>query len=288
MSAQGFAVGYFRDHVEVVVTGPWTAKAAEPILSGQADRLILNYALGFVEPDLEFLRGLPLRQLVVLDRRLSSLAPIADLSASLELLRLTTDPKLAVDLANFPLLRDLSADWQQIKATVSAAARLDRLHIGRYSAPDLRPLSSLENLRRLALTDRPRLASLAGLEAFRALRSLGIYGGRHLVDISALDGSDSLEELELEGCHKLAHIDAVSSCARLRRLNVSECGDLASLWPLADLAELEVVRLFGSTRIVDGDLSPLARLPHLNDLRMMSRRQYRPSVHDIQASLPRR
>lgn len=287
MSAQAFAVGHFRDHVEVVVTGPWTEQAAEPILSGEADRLVLNYAHGFAETDLEFLRELPLRQLVVLDRRLTSLAPLEGLSETLEFLHLTTDPKLSVDVAQFPRLVDLSADWQQVRSTVSAAVRLERLHIGRYSESDLKPLSGLGRLQRLALTDRPRLASLAGLEAFPDLRSLGGYLAGDLIDIAELGGRGLLEELELEGCRKLARIDAIAGCVRLSRLNLSECGDLASLRPLTGLAALEVVQLFGSTKVLDGDLAPLAGLPHLKELRMQSRRHYRPGVDDIQASLPR-
>jgi hypothetical protein len=76
MSSEGFAVGHFRDRVEVVITGLWSEQAAEPIRSGEADRLVLNYSHGFAERDLEFIRGLPVRQLIILDRRLTSLAPL--------------------------------------------------------------------------------------------------------------------------------------------------------------------------------------------------------------------
>jgi hypothetical protein len=42
---------------------------------------------------------------------------------------------------------------------------------------------------------------------------------------------------------------------------------------------------WGSTRILDGDLSPLARLPRLKQIRMRNRRGYRPAVGDLVASV---
>jgi internalin A len=145
-SQQEFAVGRFPDRVEVVVTGRWTADASRLFESGEADRLVLNYAHGFGETDLEFLRGLPVRQLVVLDRRLGSLAPLSDLGDTLELLHVTTAPSLTIDLGRFPRLTDLSADWHQVVATIKAASNLERLHVGRYDQVDLEPLAEFAGL----------------------------------------------------------------------------------------------------------------------------------------------
>ena len=64
------------DHVEVVVSGAWSPDGAAAFENGGASRLVLNYALGFNEPTLDFLRGLPIRQLVILDPRLTDLEPI--------------------------------------------------------------------------------------------------------------------------------------------------------------------------------------------------------------------
>jgi hypothetical protein len=287
MSQQEFAIGHFPDRVEVVVTGRWTADAAGPFESGEADRLVLNYAHGFSEPNLEFLRGLPVRQLVVLDRRLESLDPISALGDTLELLHVTTDPALALDLARFPRLVDLSADWHQVEATIAGGTSLRRLHVGRYGQQDLQPLSRLVGLRRLALTDRPLLRSLGGLSSLPDLRALGVFMAKDLDDVSELQGRSAIEDLELEGCRKLSTVDALAGCVGLSRLNLSECGDLASLAPLRGLTAIEVLQVFGSTKIVDGDLTPIADLPRLKELRIQSRRHYRPSVAEIQATLPR-
>lgn len=66
----------FDDRHEVVVTGPWTEEMVQAVESGVADRVVLNYALGYDEPDLYFLQYLPIRELVILDRRITDLAPV--------------------------------------------------------------------------------------------------------------------------------------------------------------------------------------------------------------------
>ena len=112
-----------------------------------------------------------------------------------------------------------------------------------------------------------------------------MFGAGSLVDLAGGAGREGLEELELEACSKIEAVDDLAGCTGLRRLNLSDDGDLASLEPLSGMERLEVLRLFGTTRIVDGDLGPLTRLPRLRDLRMRSRRGYRPSLTEVQANL---
>ncbi|HXH77107.1 hypothetical protein [Nocardioides sp.] len=253
------------------------------IESGEADRLVLNYGHGFNEPDLEFVRGLPVRQLVILDRRLRSLAPLSALGDTLEMLSVVTDPALTIDLASFPNLTDLSCDWHQVRATVGTAPQLQRLSVGSYDQADLEPLAELTRLRRLVMMDRPRLRSLSGVQRFTDLRELSVPLANKLHDVSALRRLANLESLDLEGCRKLSTIDDLIECVELRQLNLCECGNLASLAPLRGLTALELLHIYGSTNITDGDLTPIAALPRLKELRMMSRRHYNPKVDEIEA-----
>lgn len=275
------------DAVEMVLTGPWTQEAANILASGRVDRLVLNYALGFDSSSLEFLQGQPIRELVVLDRRLASLEPIHTLAQTLESLSVTTDPALAVDLARLPKVRDLSAAWSQVKRTIDAATGLRAAFFLGYEARDLEPLTSLGHLTELIFKDRPRLRSLNGISSLPALRLLGVYLAKDLDDIADIRGHRALHDLALESCRRLTRIDELGDCRGLRSLNLSECGDIESLSPISQLTDLEDLQLFGSTRILDGDLSPIADLPRLKSLRMRSRRSYRPSVEAVQSTLPR-
>ncbi len=108
---------------------------------------------------------------------------------------------------------------------------------------------------------------------------------RQLQDISDVAGVTSLRELEFEDCPALDTIDGVESLVNLRFLGLSECGDIESLVPIGSLEQLEVLYAWGSTRIVDGDLTPLARLPRLKEVRMRDRRGYKPRVADLVSAL---
>ena len=64
-------------------------------------------------------------------------------------------------------------------------------------------------------------------------------------------------------------------------LAFGDCGDIPTLAPLRPLDELRVVLAWGDTRVLDADLSPLADLPNLEELRMRDRREYRPRVREL-------
>jgi hypothetical protein len=120
------------------------------------------------------------------------------------------------------------------------------------------------------------------------LDHLGIYLATSLDDFGPLGETTTLRELHLESCRGLSDLFPIASSHALQLLNVADCGDIASLAPIAPLCELEAVWLYGTTKIVDDDLTPLAGLPLLSELRIMSRRSYRPSVDQLHALIANR
>lgn len=266
---------------EFVVTEPWTAESARIFREGRAHRLVLNYAHGFNEPTLDFLRGLPIRELEIIDRRLTNLEPIYSLAPTLESLDVTTKPDLKIRLTELPKLRSLGAAWAQVRDTISQVSGLDYVFLLAYTPDNLEPLSSHADLETLRMKDRPRLRSLAGLSHFPRLQRLGIYLASRLDDISELRGRSEIQELELVSCKKLSKINDLAECTGLRRLNIAESGDIESLSPLTGLINLEELHLHGSTKILDHDLTPIEGLPRLRVLGMMNRRGYSPSVDDL-------
>jgi len=276
------------DRRELVVTEPWSAEMAALIEQGAVDRLVLNYALGFEEAGLDFLRDLPVRELVVLDRRVTDLEPVYSLAATLELLHLTSDPGIRVDLTRLPELRELRADWAQVEQTIAAVPRLTRAAFRSYQPDDLTPLAPLADLTWVSMKDRPRLRSLTGLSALPKLVDLGVFLAQKLDDISELRGRSNLENLDLQSCRLITSTCDLDGCTSLRRLNLAEGGDLDTAGPLAGLVNLRALHLYGTTTFIDGDLSPIANLPRLAELRMQNRRHYRPSVAEIQAGLGNR
>jgi hypothetical protein len=242
----------------LVVTGPWSEATERALARGEADGLVLNYAHGFSERSLDVLDGgWPLRRLYVLDRSIVDLDPIGRL-ARLEELSVQAAADAVLDLGPLSRLRSVSGEWALIGRTLSAAAELERVSTWMFGDVDLHAFRDHVALKTLTIKDAPYLESLAGLGNLPDLASLTIVGARRLHEIDEIaELSESLRELKVEECPRIDAIEVVESLVDLRCLGISESGDIASLAPVGSLEQLETFYAWGSTRILDGDLSPL-------------------------------
>ena len=276
--------------VDLVVTGAWSPAAQEALESGRADGLVLNYARGFREQPIDFIEGLPIRKLDLLARSVKDLSPVYSLAPTLEELRVQSDPRAVIELEGLPRVRKLAASWPQVRSSILFAPQIEDLAVPSYSEPTLEPLSCLTSLASLVMKERPKLRSLDGMEAFRWLTRLAVFSASSLVDISAVETSRpaALQVLQLQACRKVPDITPIAGCVSLQFFDLSEGGEIPSVGPVSDLVNLERLYLYDSTRIADGDLGPIARLPKLKDFRMQNRPGYSPSVKEIQDVIARR
>jgi internalin A len=270
----------------LVVTGPRSDDAARALARGEADGLVLNYARGFCESSLDLLDGgWPLRRLSVLDRSIVDLGPIGRL-AGLEELSVQAAADAVLDLGVLPGLRSVTGEWALIGGTLSAVGELERVVTWMFDDVDLHAFRDHVALKTLTIKDAPCLELLSGLGNLPDLAVLMVVGAPRLHEIDDVaELSASLRELKFEECPRIDAIDDVGPLVGLRFLGISESGDIASLAPVASLAQLEAFYAWGSTRIVDGDLSPLAQLPRLKEIRMRNRRGYKPPVGDLVKAL---
>ncbi|GAB3040966.1 hypothetical protein GCM10027052_22980 [Parafrigoribacterium mesophilum] len=122
------------------------------------------------------------------------------------------------------------------------------------------------------------------------LEILGIYSARGLSDLSDLASASAprhLRELQLESDRRVTRLGEIGTATDLEFLNISELGEIESLAPVEGLKRLDTLYLYGSTRVMDADLTPLMELPLLEDLRIMNRREYTPSVAQVEAHISR-
>lgn len=245
-----------------------------------------NYARGFVGRDLRFVSDLPLRGLDILAPTIDDLAPVHELGETLESLAVKTGPHTHIDVGRLPRLKHLSCDWGQVADSIEETKTLESLFFLAYQAADLSPLAHLRDLRVLRMKDRPALRTLEGVQQLLWLDSLEIYVAP-LHDLAALAElrSPVLRTLALGGCQQVMELNALAACVALEELDLGDCGDVSTLSPIADLDRLNRLQLYGSTKVVDGDLTPLLGLHRLRDLRMMSRRTYTPSLTQVKRQL---
>jgi hypothetical protein len=173
-----------------------------------------------------------------------------------------------------------------IGRALGVAGELERVSSWMFGDVDMHAFRDHVALKTLTIKDAPYLESLAGLGDLPDLAALTIVGAPRLHEIDEIgELSASLRELKFEECPRIETIDVVEPLVGLRFLGVSESGDIASLAPVGSLAQLETFYAWGSTRILDGDLSPLERLPRLTEIRMRNRRGYKPPVGELAASV---
>lgn len=266
----------------LIVTEAWTDRISQLLAEGRVDGLDLNYAKGFKNTDLAVLENWPLKRLKILALTTKDLSHVSRLAGTLEELSVQTAPHALIDLEAFPALTTLSAEWGQIRSSVREAPRLRDLMVRSYDESDLMAFRWNPLLKRLRFKDRPRIESLNGVEMLRSLEQLAVYRAP-LHNLAPLaDSAPTIRELHVESC-RVRDLSPLASQRSLRFLNASDCGELASLGPLRELTDLSDLWLFGTSKVMDDDLSPLCSLPQLRELRMQSRRSYRPSVEDIKA-----
>jgi len=270
----------------LIVTDKWTSAASAAVERSDVDAVWLNYSRGYSEPDLSFVDAWPIKRLLILDRSVTDLTPLARFGQTLEHLSLQVAPGTSIDLATLPHLRSLAAYWDVIEDTLYAPEYLSELVILEYDEVDLDPLTVQPSLQSIKLKVAGKLTSLNDAGAFPTLTSLQIAAAPNLSDLCALGAaSATLRELAFESCREIYEIQVLGALSELRFLEIADCGVIPTIRPLADLARLEVLYAWGTTRIEDCDLSPLLRLPSLKEIRMRDRREYRPSLTAVKEQL---
>jgi hypothetical protein len=282
--------GYvIEDHPEgrtLVVTGRWTSEAEAAVQRTDVDGVWLNYARGFCEPDLLFVGEWPIRRLLVLDRSITDLRPLARLSETLEDLSFEVAPGIPVDLAELPHLRDLAATWEAVRDSLYASEHIQRLVVVDYDEVDLGPLSVQPSLQEIQLVGAPRLEALHGIASFPTLGILKIALARDLYALDEIAASAAtLRKLDFESCADIYDLDVLSTLSELRWLGISDCMGIPSIKPIGELGVLETLYAWGTTRVEDSDLSPLLALSKLKEIRMRDRREYRPRLAEVKAHL---
>jgi hypothetical protein len=286
VSRDGYVIEDLPAGRTLVVTDRWTKKAEKALQREDVQALWLNYARGYCEPDLSFVRDWPIRRLLVLDRSVTDLSPLAQLAGTLEDLSFQAAPGTTLDLATLPRLQSIAAAWDDIRETFYAPKYLSRVVVFDYNEVDLDPLTAQPSLQTIQLKVAPRLETLSRIASFPTLTALRIAAAPALDDLGDLSSvTSTLRELDLESCAAVDDIEVLSSLSDLRYLGISDCGRIASIHTIASLSQLTCLYAWGSTRIEDADLSPLLRLGRLSEIRMRDRREYRPRLADVKKQL---
>ncbi len=265
----------------LVARSGWDNRFFETISSQDIRELELNYAKGFVGKDLSFLQHLPfLRVLLLTHRTIEDISPIHHLR-NLIVLEVNTYCRTQIDFSRFTLLEECVLEWRPKATSLFNCTMLRKLFLNSYTGKSTDSFAALVNLEYLGLANAS-VVDLKGLSTLRALRFLGLYNPKKLESLIGIEPLSSLEHLEVNGCKRMRSIEPVAELTQLKNLHFCDDGHIESLRPIANLNKLEEVLFYGSTNILDGDLSPLIDLPHLRKVSFEERLHYSLSRSEIQ------
>ena len=258
----------------LVLTHEWRPEVKDYIIKNNIKGLYLNDAKGWRGDNLNFLHEL--KQLLVfriIDFRKKDSSAINTLH-NLRSLQISTYEKYEIDFSNFPKLEDCGIHWHNKLKNLYECKTIKDLYLYGYSeGHDTENLSKLHNLETLRISIAP-IRDLTGLSKLKKLKQLCIYYFSKLESLKGIGDILSLEHLEIRNCNKINKIDELATLVNLKHLELSDNKDIETLAPIRNLKKIEVCYFSGSTKIVDGDLSPIRKLPKLKKVVFTDRKSY--------------
>jgi hypothetical protein len=191
------------------------------------------------------------------------------------------------DFRKLVSLEALSVNWQPKKMVgLFEHTGLRKLLIDSYPHEDLSPLAGMTGLEFLEVRSKRALRSIRGLQRHPRLEVLQVVFGPHL-ELGADERlPPTIEKVEFYSCKSLARIDPLGRLPKLRDVKLDKCGHIESLAPLHHCRELTDLACY-DTPSDDGDMTFLADMPKLIDLRMQWRKHFKPERSVIDAVVMR-
>lgn len=249
----------------MVLRGAWSSAALEVARSLRIKELELNYAKGWNGRELDFLEGLTdlLESFEILDWNIENVSAVNAL-VGLRQLAVSTYCKTEIQFPKLPELEEVALEWRPRAASLFEHRGVKRVFLNKWNGgKDLSDFGEMRQLEALRLYSPTHLESLSGIEHLERLSRLDLAHARRLAGLSGVEHLVHLRRLSLDTCRKISSIPQVAALLELHELDIDNCGDIESFAPLGRLTQLERVSFIESTRIVDGDLSPLKELPKL-------------------------
>ncbi len=272
---------------KATVTGAWSLGVEEFLRTHDIKELELNDAKGWRGSEVTFLERLVgLEALTIIDHSIKDVSAIHALRG-LRYLDVNTYCKTPVNFARFPLLEECALEWRAKSDSLFGHHGLKKAFVNKCPIKNLDALSGMTRLESLSLAS-PKLETLDGIEALKALTFLGIYVARRLTGLEGVEALPYLVQLELNDCPLVRNISPIAGLHRLRALQLCNDGQIETIGPVGELKELEQFLFYESTNVLDGDLSPLKRLPQLRHVAFMDRKHYSHSRADFPGQLSAR
>lgn len=210
------------------------------------------------------------------------IGPLYDTQAGLAGLTVTSDP-VEIDFSRFSELREFSGIWHRKSAGLDKLKKLVSLALwkldDRFS--DIESLGLSSKLRELWFT-QSKIRSLHGVAKLKQLEALELAYLRGPVDLSEIAKAPKLKKVKLESVPQHLHLAALGKCKSLIDIHVEKAGSVETIGWVKGLKKLDSFVIL-ETKVADGDFSAILKLPSLTVFSADHRREYRPSIEELEA-----
>ncbi|MEL7513996.1 MAG: hypothetical protein AAGK03_05250 [Pseudomonadota bacterium] len=259
------------------ITGPWHPAMVDFLAKHKVAGLSFSYRDGFRCDDFGFFANLPFITLIHVpypepDFEYAPM-PIRDLSG---LKRLVAPFKVShpIDINQLPKLTSCTMRWQPKLNSVFGAKALKRLQISGLNWKKTDGLADLKTLRNLEVA-HSGIRSFAPIAELHHLDRLSLSVCHRLESLDGIENLKSLRCLHLTETSKVTSLDCLAALKNLEVLTIADGWEIESVAPLRELTNLKALWIAGTkAKIIDGDLTPLTRLPNLAMLTLGNKRHY--------------
>jgi len=246
--------------------------------------ILLSEWNGWKDSNIEFLSRIPnLKGVQIYSRHVSSLDALKALK-NLELIGIDTNSKRHPNFKQFSRLKTLLISWKKGTESCFGHPTLEYINTDKYPYENLNNFQNNKSLKRLKLSS-PKLRNLSDIHQLPNLSNLDFFYCPRLNDINHLADCEALEELEFYSCKKIGKFPSMNEAKRLRKVKIENCGNIESLNSFRDCENLEKFLVIGDTKIEDGNLDHILKIPTLRFFRAANKRHYSHSRSEIKAIL---
>lgn len=195
-----------------------------------------------------------------------------------------------IDLSWFKSLEQCAVTYSKRLLGLADCEKLRNLTLTDYDSKkkDFGSFPTLPLLEEFVLI-RSKIQRFDGLGRLLRLRYFNAALMYNLVSIAGLgECRDTLEVVILENCKRIEDLEEIGQLTRLRKLILSECSQLESLKFILRLPDLEFLSFWGTTKILDGDLSYCIEHPTLRYAGFDNKRHYSHKFEQVKLLLSKK
>lgn len=259
----------------MTIEGGWNDKYLDIIKEKNITALNFNVSLGWRGQDFSFLQsiiGRGIKQIDIIIGESTGLEVIGELT-ELCSLKIVAYTKSAIDFSHLTNLRRVALDWWPGANSIFDLECLEVLGLYDCRLKNLERIASFPNLKKLDIRNSS-FRDLGFIDTNNQLDVFWLRANRSIVSFEPLTAMKNLQRLMVDECRGLSNIEFVQDFERLEHFDFSACGAIPTIRPACQVKTLKALGFFGSTNIIDGDLSCLTKLPKLAMLGFASRKHY--------------